>query len=94
VPIEGGGIGWTVPSLGSEAPPSYVQPSIPPQGKPDCVPSAPLPDGGEEYKQPNIPFHGSTAPSYPDIRTYKSLKIIFLMLGASIVTVSLCKHLS
>lgn len=94
MPMEGGnvsgGIGWTVPSLGSEAQSPYVQPSIRPQGEPDCVPSAPPPDGGEKYKQPHMPFHGSTALSYPDIRMYKSLKIMFLMLCASIVTVSVC----
>lgn len=70
VPTEGGGIGWTVPSLGSEAPPPHLQPSVTPQGASYSVPSAPPPDGGE-YKQPNTPFHGPTAPSYPDIRMYK-----------------------
>jgi hypothetical protein len=93
MPVEGSdtssGMGSTVPCFRSEAPPPFVQPSIPFKRESECAPSASsLSDGGEEYKQPNIPFHRSTAPSYPDIRTYKSFKIIFLMLGASIVTVS------
>jgi hypothetical protein len=73
VPIEGGdmsgGIGWTVLSRGSEPPP-HVQPNVPPQEEPYCIPSAP-PLGEEEYKQKNMPFYGPTAPFSPDIRMYK-----------------------
>jgi len=34
-----------------------------------------------------MPFYGPTAPFSPDIPIYKLLEIVFLMLGASIVTI-------
>jgi hypothetical protein len=80
VPVEGGDIGWTVQSVGSEPPLPYMQPSIPPEGKPYTVPSVPPPETREEYKQSNVPFHGRTTPFYPEIRMYKPLETVFLIL--------------
>lgn len=84
VPVEGGnmsgGIGWTPQSVGSKAPLPYMQPSIPPETEPCTVPSAPPPDTREDSEQPSTPFHGPSAPSYPEIRMYKPLETIFLIL--------------
>jgi hypothetical protein len=84
LPLEGGdmsgGIGWTVRSVTSEPPLPHVQPSIPPEGEPYTVPSAPPPETGEECKQSDMPFHGRMAPFYPEIRMYKPLEAIFLIL--------------
>jgi hypothetical protein len=62
-----GDLGWTAPSVG----PLHMQPSIPPPGEPHTAPSAPQLDGREECEEPSVPFHGPTAPLYPDIRTYR-----------------------
>lgn len=61
-----GGIGWTFPSVGPELPP-HVQPSVPPEGELHTVPSTPQLERGEECEEPSMPFHGPTAPLYPDI---------------------------
>jgi hypothetical protein len=84
VPVEGGnmsgGVGWTLQSVGSKAPLPYVQRSIPPEREPCTVPSAPPPETRKESEQPSMPFHGSSAPFYPEIRMYKPLETIFLIL--------------
>jgi hypothetical protein len=82
-----GGIGWTVPSVAAELPPPYVQPDVPQQAEPHTVPSAPQLDMGE-CEEPSMPLHGLTAPLYPDIRMYTSLKIIFLILADNIVKIT------
>lgn len=81
VPVESGDIGWTVQSVDSKPPLPYVQPSIPLEVEPCTVPSVPPTEAREECIQSSKPFHGPTAPFYPEIRMYKPLETIFLILN-------------
>jgi hypothetical protein len=74
VPVEGDDIGWTVRSVGSKPPLPYVQRSIPLEGEPYT-------EAREECIHSSMPFHGPTAPFYPEIRMYKPLETVFLVLN-------------